>query len=94
MIENIDCAILTVPVAANRPSSVSVKTAEGPLQPSALTMAPTALNNYKAKYERNARNFKPDGRGGEGSPAQIYGPQLAEENADDGGGGDGYHADN
>ena len=92
MLENIDCAILTVPVAANRPSSVSVKTAEGPLQPSALTMAPTALNNYKAKYERNVRNFKPDGRGGEGgghgSP-KIYGPQHAEENADDG-----YHANN
>ena len=74
--------------------SVSVKTAEG--LRSALTMAPTALNNYKAKYEWNARNFKPDGGGeggggGHGSSAQIYGPQLVEEYAaDDGDGDNGY----
>ena len=39
-------------------------------------MAPTALNNYKAKYERNARNFKPDGRTRAAEAADTARPNL------------------
>ena len=42
--------------------------------------------------QTDGRGGEGGGGGGHGSPAQIYGPQLAEENADDDGGG--YYADN
>ena len=87
-LRNLACAHFALPCISRRQSASS--SARPPELPRGLsTMAPTALNNYKAKYFRNARNFKPDDGSGAAAadtaaagrpPALIDGRRTARPN--------------